>query len=267
MTTSRTTNTIYRQLLILLIVCVLTVCAVFIYRNAIAESLVDQGFPNIAFMLSPDSPETCLKIGAVFFSGDAYSQIKAEDAYRRALMLDPNIKTAHYQLGRIYFLKGEFEKALEHVNSEITLNPEFSKSYYVRGLILGFLKRYDEAGTSFLTYIEQDPINWAAYNDLAWILFQQGRYEESESIARIGLDYTSGNPWLQNSIGTALLSQGKYKEAHEFFVQAYGGFYEITDAQWGEAYPGNDPNMYPAGRSATIDSVGENIRITLEKIQ
>ncbi|OGF92316.1 hypothetical protein A3H05_00385 [Candidatus Giovannonibacteria bacterium RIFCSPLOWO2_12_FULL_43_26] len=65
-----------------------------------------------------------IRLGNYYFNNGAYDLEKAEEAFRRALKADPKILWGHYQLARIYFVKGEKDKALEEINKELEANPE-----------------------------------------------------------------------------------------------------------------------------------------------
>jgi tetratricopeptide (TPR) repeat protein len=84
-----------------------------------------------------------------------HATFSAEDYYREALRRDPFDIRNNQGLGAWYFRKGKFELALAHFDRAIQRstrhnpNPYDAEVYYQRGLALYFLKRFDEAYTSF----------------------------------------------------------------------------------------------------------------------
>ena len=123
-------------------------------------------------------------------------------------MLDPRLEISHYQLARIYFINSNFSSALAEINTEISLFPDFKRSYYVRGLIYGYTNKLDKAVDDFKIFLEWKSESWAGHNDLAWVYFMKGDYKNSAATARDGLRYNPGNVWLNNSLGVALLNDG-----------------------------------------------------------
>src|SRR3989338_315442 len=115
-------------------------------------------------------PKLEMQTGNYYFNGGAYDLEKAEEAFKRALRADPKILWGHYQLARIYFVKGEKEKALKEINKELEANPANLRSLYVRGLINGYSGDLKNAEEDFRRFTLWAPKEWAGYNDLAWIL-------------------------------------------------------------------------------------------------
>src|SRR3989344_2355627 len=130
-----------------------------------------------------------------------YDINRAEYWYLRALKMDPNLLGANHQLARIAFLRGNFSKAISLINAEIALpkGPVTPSSYYIRGLIEGYMGRYDDSSKDYEHYLESDPHNWAALNDLAWGLLKAQRFSEAADATKKGLAYFPENPWLLNS--------------------------------------------------------------------
>ena len=101
---------------------------------------------------------------------------KLEQSYQKAIAIKPDIFWCHYQLARIYFMKGDFNKALEEIDKELKAHPENLRSLYVRGLIFGYRGDFVAAEKDFNHFINWAPKEWAGYNDLAWVLDKQGKY-------------------------------------------------------------------------------------------
>lgn len=192
-----------------------------------------------------------LDIGNYYFNvggnGD-YDLDSAEKYFTRALRRDPNVPDAWHQLARIDFLRGDFSSALEKINKQIELHGDsFMASYYIRGLINGYAGNLKDSETDFKKFLEWDPQNWAADNDLAWIYFRQGRYEDAERIAEQGLAWAPDNPWLLTSLGVSLLNLERKKEAKIALKRAQMAAQKLTETDWHKAYPGNDPQAAAKG--------------------
>lgn len=202
---------------------------------------------SLALVLNRNDAGMAFEIGNYYFNGGAYDLARAERAYARALALDPARSGPRYQLARIAFLRSDFTSALAFINEEIALHPDFTRAHYVRGLIHGYARRFSEAEADFSAFLEWKPQSWAGRNDLAWIYFAQGKFAEAEEEARIGLSFSPENPWLLTSRGTALINLDRGWEAEAVLAKALDAANQLSIEEWGRAYPGNDPALYPRG--------------------
>ena len=236
------------------------------WRDEIAGRLWrDLGVARPALFFLRFDADLAFEIGERHFGGDRYDLGIAEAAYRKALAVQRDLLGPRYQLARIEFLKGDFTKALALVNEELALHPEFKRSHYVRGLIYGYRGDYEPAARDFKEFLEWDPKSWAAHNDLAWVYFASGDFVRAEEAARSGLEHNPGNSWLLLSRGTALLNLGKEKEAEQVLLRAQAAAQALTPVDWGMAYPGNAPALYPKGLEEMRNTIERNLALTREK--
>ncbi len=199
--------------------------------------------------------------GNYYFGSEAYDLGKAQNKYEWALKIYSQAQGPHYQLARIYFLKADFSRALDEINTEIKNFPDFKRSYYVRGLINGYAKNFPQAISDFEEFLKWDEKSWAAHNDLAWIYFQTGDYENAEKISREGLQWNPDNPWLLNSLGTALLNLNEKKEAKNAFKKALAGAQKLTPSDWQRAYPGNNPVIAEEALRKMVENIEFNLSL------
>src|SRR3989344_751172 len=219
----------------------------------------------LATLVSPNDARLQFEIGNYYFGGGAYDITKAQGYFERALEINPQIQGAHYQLGRTYFIQSAFYDALREINKELELHPDFKRSYYMRGLVHGYSKRYTEAENDFKEFLKWKPKSWAGHNDLAWIYFMKGDYKNSATTAREGLKYVPNNVWLLNSLGVALLNEGKLEEAKKALTDALASATAMTPADWGRSYPGNNPSVYGDGLMAMKASIKRNLELIVAK--
>lgn len=187
---------------------------------------------------------------------------------REAEKLDPQYPYLQHQLARVAFLNGDFPTAISHINKEIELYGDMhANSFYVRGLILGFMGKYDEAANDYKHYLEFEQ-NWAGINDYAWVLLKAGRAKDAAVATAEGLKQSPGNPWLLNSNAIALYEIGEVSKAREQARLALLAVMHITEDEWLKAYPGNDPRIAQTGILAFQESVRANmhmINLAIEK--
>jgi len=196
---------------------------------------------------------------------EAYDLKIAEEFYQRALALDPTQKYANHQLARIAFLRNELPLALARIDWQIERHgEEIPSSYYVRGLIEGYMENYEASAKDYAIYVVHDPTNWAATNDLAWVLLKANKPKDALVVIDKVLPTWPENPWLLNSKATALYEMGRYEEARAAAVAAARNVVNVTPDEWSRAYPGNDPLIATKGVADFQKAVLENMHtITL----
>ncbi len=205
--------------------------------------------------------------GLYYFNGKAYNLSVAEHAFEQALAhAGGPYPYAHYELGRIYFIHGNFSSALAEMDMELGAYPDHAKAHYMKGLIYGYRKQYIQAEHEFIAFNAAVPRQWAGYNDLAWVYFSEGAYADSARAAQQGLAVVPGNPWLQNSYAVAELNLGKYKEAELYFTKSYDAFMAMSEEEWGRSYPGNDPAQYASGLEQIRTAVAHNLTLVHSKL-
>lgn len=213
------------------------------------------------------APQTHLRLGNLFF-GDVPSLYNVDFAhvffsYAAYTPIAPAPEFAHYQLSRTIFIRGQLERSLTEAQEELRLHPQNTRTYYILGLTYGYLNKEQEAIAAFSSFLEAYPQSWAARNDMAWLQFRIGDIEGAaatiEPVAWIH------NPWIQNTYGIIKLNQGEFEVAKLAFLQAQEIVLNMTEEEWGQAYPGNNPSIYGVGLRAMSQSIAANLAIIAEK--
>lgn len=219
-------------------------------------------FEDAGYFVNPTASRAFTYGERHFSSRDpaGYDIDRAEYFFNLAATKDSGIPYLYHELARVAFLKGDFGKALGFINAQITLYGDMApNSYYVRGLIEGYMGSYDAAAKDYEHYLEFDPHNWAALNDYAWVLLKAGRAKDAAEATFTGLGIHPDNPWLLNSNATALYELGDYRGAFVQVGKASSALQSLTEGEWLRAYPGNDPKIAAAGITAFKKAVAENI--------
>lgn len=222
----------------------------------------------IMFLYAASLPSTVYKLGNVFFGEypKLYNVGLAQKLFTYASYPFHGAapQFAHYQLSRTNFIQGKFDSSIAEALKELEYYPENKRTYYILGLTYGYVDKEEEAIEAFSKFIEYNPGSWAARNDKAWLQFRigdiDGALETIEPVKEIQ------NPWVQNTYGTLLLNKRKYEEAEKVFLLAKNLVQNMTEQEWGVAYPGNDPRVYAAGLSGMKKSINQNLELTLSQI-
>ncbi|MDO8408289.1 MAG: tetratricopeptide repeat protein [bacterium] len=249
------------------LILITSIAGVHVFRQQLAVlawNTFHSGF--IVTMLDPHDATLYEAMGTYYFTSAHYNIPKARTYFEKAVALDDRVAVSHFQLGRIAFIAGDFKVALAEADKEIAVEPDFMRTYYLRGLIHAYANDLDASISDFKTFLAWKPESWAAHNDLAWVFFRRGDFSDAERYAREGLSYAPSNPWLENTLGTALLNLGKYEEAQKHLLEAKRGFETMHPQDWGAAYPGNDPRVYEEGLQASRKSVADNLLIVDKKL-
>lgn len=200
--------------------------------------------PQTALALDWSNTKLAMEIGNYYFNGGAYDLTTAERAYKKAVSIEPKILWGHYQIARILFVYGKFDEALAEINKELEANPENLRSLYVRGLIYGYRVWPNDlllAEADFRRFTLWAPSEWAGYNDLAWILSKEAKYQNAKDTTLAALSratYGEQNPWLWNAKGLAELNLGEYQAAKESFEKALPLAEGLSLDDWRKSYPG-----------------------------
>jgi tetratricopeptide (TPR) repeat protein len=219
-----------------------------------------------------------LRMGEYYFNWGntgAYDIEKAERYLLRSVAIDDNTIGVHYHLGRIAFLNGKFNRALSEFEKELELLDGqiwieyYYPAVYMQGLTHGFAKNFNQSAFWFEHLIAdnvEDPRSWAYYTDLAWVYFQQGRFEELLSLTKEAITRYPNNPWVLNMHALGLMNAERDVEAHRVFLQAKREVEKMEPGEWGLAYPGNNPNVYAQGLEEMKQTIMENIETVSKKV-
>jgi tetratricopeptide (TPR) repeat protein len=135
----------------------------------------------------------------------------------RSIEIDPLYKAAHNQLAYTYNRAGDFEQAIEAINTYIALVPDEANPYDSRGEIYADHGMIEEAIASYEMALKKNPDFENAVSRLSLLYIQQKNYTRAEeSIKR----YISMGDSLYRATRTYLLAyvplfQGKLEEALE----------------------------------------------------
>ena len=218
---------------------------------------------NRAYAKNP-SAQLAYEIGERHFNSSLYPLNydidRAEYFFRLAALQDPMLPYVWHERARVAFLQGNFPLALANINIQIQNQGDSTPpSYYVRGLIEGYMKDYADAENDYAHFLTLMPGNWAGINDYAWVLLKDNKPQLAADVTAEGLKISPTNPWLLNSNATALYEMGDTEEALKVMQRASAAVQGVTPSQWSNAYPGNDPMIAPEGVDTFKTAVADNI--------
>ena len=108
--------------------------------------------------------------------------VEAEDAYRRAIILDPQNRVAHHNLGAL-LVKMERPEAMDALDTARRLGVDGYEVTYNRGRALVNAGDLDGAESSFVRAVELQPDNLEAQRTLAQLRFMRGDPKFARALA------------------------------------------------------------------------------------
>ena len=191
-----------------------------------------------------------------------YNIDRAAYFFGRAADLDPDTPYLFHQLARVAFIRDQLPAALADINVQIARFGESEpNSYYVRGLIEGYMGDYTSAATDYAHFLQFDPNNWAGVNDYAWVLLKGQRFDEARLVTSKALQNFPDNPWLLNSYATALYETGELQAALSVAKRAETAARTVTQEQWLLSYPGNNPDVAGDGVATLQKATADNVHM------
>jgi len=101
-------------------VLMLSVISLFVFRDNLSWVIwKNLHCDSISVVLNQDDAKLFFDIGNYYFGGGAYDLGKSEEYYKKALSLNDSLKSLHYQMARLYFIKNELSRARYEINKEI----------------------------------------------------------------------------------------------------------------------------------------------------
>ena len=160
--------------------------------------------------LDSTSAEILVSIGSMK-AGLEWDWSGAEEAYRGAIRINPNLADAHFFLGDLLLALGRTEEWEKEALRGLELDPlnDFTRSFY--GWHLNYVGRYDEAIPIFLELRETGPNKASNHLGLWGAYFKQGKYAEAATSAK---DYflEIGDSEFAESLGSPA-SEAEYRAA------------------------------------------------------
>ncbi len=127
------------------------------------------------------------------------------------------------ELAVSYFDEGRTEIALDEIKQVLSIDPTYAAAYNLRGLIFMRLGDARLAEDSFRRAIALDPRDGDTQHNYAWLMCQQGRYEESFrgfQQATSGVAY-SGRAKSFMALGLCQARAGRNDDAERSLARSY----------------------------------------------
>lgn len=142
-------------------------------HNALREALLLRG-GNVeaiaalreANRIKPDAAAAASNL--IVTAPDQGKANKPVGVHRQAIRIDPHA-IDHFNRGRVWLSRNEYEKAIAEFDEAIRIGPSFAETYVDRGFAFSSKGNYDKAIADYDKAIQLDPQNVGAYNFRGWI--------------------------------------------------------------------------------------------------
>lgn len=141
----------------IILLSLLVLAGAYVNRFVVAD-IDPLGVPSPTPTISPD---TLIAEGDELFKQGKL--IPAADAYKQAIVSQPDNPAIHITLARTLAFSGKYKEAQVSAEDALLLNPNNSMAHAVRGWALNFQGEYIEAESSITRALELDPNNALAH--------------------------------------------------------------------------------------------------------
>jgi Flp pilus assembly protein TadD len=144
--------------------------------------------------------------------------LDAESEFAKAIELDPSDTRAYVQLALVYTVQSKFPDAERQLALARGCASESALAdiNYLQGYLYMVRGRYDDAVSSMLAVLKEQPQNPRAHNVLGVAYLNRGAPEQAavELKRALDLDSTSYYPWLNLGVASALLNRNEESHAY-----------------------------------------------------
>ena len=135
---------------------------------------------------------------------------RSNQAYERALALDPNRIVAAGQLITNRVERGELGKAYEAAQALVKRRPESAQAHFVMSYVYRYAGMLEQSANECNTALALDPGNYT-FRSCAWAFMELGKTERAADFVRLD----AGSEWAAYVTPSILLREGKIAEARE----------------------------------------------------
>ena len=187
-----------------------------------------------ALMINPNAQIPLMQMFNYLTSQNRMEE--AEQLLSKAIEQDVNNAFLHSKLGTIYLQQTNFIDALREFEKALELEPDKFEALFYMGLCYGSQGKLREAVKVFEKVLEYYPENYDALLNLGATFAKLGKLDRALSVFRKAYAIGPKTPMLLNSLGMVYLQMGKIESAVSSFEQSLQLFPDQQDAKVVEDY-------------------------------
>lgn len=101
--------------------------------------------------------------------------------WRATVKVSPLSPKAHNNMGDVFSLENDFERAAQEFNQAIKLNPRYADAYHNLAYTYEKMGKIDEAVLNYKKATTENPLLWQSYQNLARIYFEERQVQQAEA--------------------------------------------------------------------------------------
>jgi putative PEP-CTERM system TPR-repeat lipoprotein len=211
-------------------------------------------------LLEPESGEIQLLLGQVHHT--IGNNGPAEEAYKKAIQLNPNLTLAYMSLGQLYGETQQHERAIRELDKALETDPDQPGARMLWSIAQHLSGHETQAREGYEQLLEKNPRFAPAANNLAFMLAEKDEdLPRAFLLAQAARDAAPDDPQVADTLGWVLFKQRAYpraeavlKEAAEKMPDNAEVFYHLGMAQ--QEMQKTDEARASFNRSLEIDSAG-----------
>ena len=164
-----------------------------------------------ALVVEPDSARTVYLLGVV--TRQLGRPAEAMALFQRALSLQPDFAAVLAELAKLYQEQGQLEASAEVLRRLIALKPDLGDLYNNLGIVLRRLNRPEEARAAYLKAIDRGTGRAETHYNLGCVLRELHRHHEATVAYRKAIALDPKMTDAHRCLASVLRSSGKLKEA------------------------------------------------------
>ena len=146
--------------------------------------------------------------------------IEAIDAYRKAIVINPDKQEPYYNLAVAYNKIGRGEEAAMVVKEAIRLKPDNARAWNTLGAAYSMTGRLRDAAGAYKRAIEIDTHYADAYNNLSMVCVQLGHFREALDASKQAIELQPDFSKAYSTLGTVYHQLGMFHEAIDAYKKA-----------------------------------------------
>jgi tetratricopeptide (TPR) repeat protein len=148
----------------------------------------------------------------------------AEDAFRKAIEIDPNALAAYTNLAGLFVMTGRVAEAISTYERALEQSPKSGSLHLLLGSLLEAGGRLEDAMGHYSTAIEIDPELAIAKNNLAYLMAERGKdLDRALDLAQEAKAKLPDNPNAADTLGWVLYKKNVPAAAIGYLREAVGG--------------------------------------------
>jgi putative PEP-CTERM system TPR-repeat lipoprotein len=225
-----------------------------------AMSFADKN-PNAAIariarqaMLQPSSSEIQYLLGRAYQAGGDTK--RAEQAFLKAVELNPNAGGAYVSLGQMYSASKDYDRSIAELDKALVLRPDQPAALMLKSIAQQMKGDATAAREGYEKLLKRNPRFAPAANNLAWMLAEDGAGQDLQRavlLAQSARDAAPDDPQIADTLGWVLYKQGAHARAEALLREA------------AEKLPTNAEVLYHLGMAQAKIGRNDEARASLQK--